>query len=68
MADAPRQPPLRPEIDGDAYAASSSESGGNYNEEGSTMADPGAVPIGDPDEGQPQAEGPDVADAHRSGS
>ena len=66
--DEPQAPPLSPEFDGSAYAASSSESGGLYIESGATMADPGAIPLSDADDDEPQGEGPDTAETHRSGS
>lgn len=66
--DQASQPPTTPEMDGDAYAASSSESGGNYDDEGATTAAPQGEPMREEDEGEPMGEGPDIGDAHRSGS
>lgn len=60
--DEPRTPPAAQEIDGSAYAASSSESGGLYNDDGATVATPDGVPISDEDDEAPQGEASDIPD------
>ena len=70
MSDRPddetNEPASTPSLDGSAYAASSSESGGLYNEDGATIGTPGGVPLSDEDDDQPQGEDPDIADVTRS--
>ena len=58
----PEQPPEAEEIDGSAYAASSSESGGLYNDDGATLGSAEGVPMSDEDDAAPQGEAPDIPD------
>lgn len=58
----PQEPPESREIDGSAYAASSSESGGLYNDDGATLGSPEGVPMSDEDDEAPQGEAPDIPD------
>jgi hypothetical protein len=63
------QPGTAEPMDASAYAASSSESGGLYREEGPTIADAEGEPVGDDEEPAEKPEDrPDVGDVYRSGS
>ena len=48
--------------DGASIAASSSESGGLYDDDGATIAMPDGVPLSDEDDDAPQGEAPDIPD------
>jgi hypothetical protein len=62
--DSPGQPRRSTEVDGSTLAASSSESGGLYDDDGATISAPDGVPISDEDDEAPQGEAPDIPDIH----
>jgi hypothetical protein len=68
------QPGTAEPMDASAHAASASESGGLYREEGATLADRQGDPVGegeqvgDEEEGEQPEDRPGVGDVWRSGS